>query len=128
MPLTGTVAAAIEEVKATFASQAVEVVEDGQGGARVTVHDLDIGAQHQPSRTTVGFVVGFHYPASDVYPHYIMPPISRVDGRALGSGLSATMWNGVPSIQVSRRSNHWQAGVDTAAIKLQKVLAWLRSL
>lgn len=53
---------------------------------------------------------------------------SGSDGRALeGQGISVATWEGAPAIQLSRRSNKWRQGEDTAAIKVAKVIQWLRT-
>ncbi|MBS2028790.1 MAG: hypothetical protein JST54_12890 [Deltaproteobacteria bacterium] len=124
--ITADVQRALEELRTTFGADSVSHAEDGAGGAHVTVTGLEPGAQYGPRPVSVRFTIAFTYPASDVYPHLISPPLVRVDGQQLGSGLSQTNLNGTPVTQVSRRSNHWDANTDTAAIKLQKVLEWLR--
>jgi len=75
----------------------------------------------------VGFLISFQYPRADVYPHFIDGSVSRKDGAALGQGFSATTWQDRKALQISRRSNRLDPTIDTAALKLQKVLDWLRS-
>ena len=127
MSLSENVRRGIEEIRAAFSGHDVGVVEDGQGGARVVVGDVDLGAQHVPSRGPIGFLLGFQYDSSDVYPHFVTVDMNRADGKPLGGGLSKVQWNNGPAVQISRRSHGWRAGVDTAAMKLQKVLEWLRT-
>jgi hypothetical protein len=44
-----------------------------------------------------------------------------------GGEFQQVQWNGAPATQLSRRSNNRIQDLDTAAIKLNKVLAWIRS-
>jgi hypothetical protein len=123
------VARAVEEIRAAFPGQLVNAVADGDGGAWVVVDDVCLGDTYAPSTTWVGFRIAFQYPYADVYPHFIRSDLLRADGRALGEGTSAGSFpfDNRPAIQVSRRSSRWDAGRDTAAIKLLKVVEWLRT-
>ncbi len=127
MALKPDVDKAIAEIRETFAGKQVDVTEDGQGGARVRVHDMHIGDQYKPSTSWVEFAITFQYPAADVYPHFFVGGVTRVDGGELGGEFQQVDWNGAPATQLSRRSNRMNQDVDTAAIKLTKVLAWVRS-
>jgi len=125
--MTPEVKVAIEEIKATFPDQRVDVEDEPQGGAYVVVHDLSIGTTYAPSSTWVGFVVSYQYPYADVYPHFIDGEVQRVDKQGLGGGFSnRATWQNRSAVQVSRRSNRWNPAVDTAATKLIKVLEWIR--
>ncbi len=124
--MTPDVEEAIAELRATFSDHAVEVTPDSQGGAYVVVQDLPLGPQYRPERSWVGFVVGFQYPAADVYPLFTDPSLSRVDGAPLGQAFQQPIaWHGRLTTQISRRSNGWDPAEDTAALKLAKVLEWL---
>lgn len=128
--LTEAVARGIEEIRASFVGHDLVVEEDGQGGAYVTVADLDFGARFSPALGWIGFHLGMHYPAADVYPHFA-PPLTRADRGPLPTGLSCSdgvKWRDRPATQISRRSNGRRDDADTAAIKLMKVLEWLLSL
>ncbi|MHB8112409.1 MAG: E2/UBC family protein [Bellilinea sp.] len=125
--MTPEVEAAIAEIKQAFAEHQVDVDPEEQGGAYIVVHDLFIGERYTPSQAWVGFTINFQYPHSDVYPHFIEPSVRRADGAGFGQGISGpTDWHNRKAIQISRRSNHWNPAYDTAAIKLAKVLEWLR--
>ena len=126
--MTPEVAAAIEEIAAAFPTSRVDVAPESQGGAYVVAHDLELGEQYQPATSWVGFLIGFQHPRADIYPHFIDQCVMRMDGRPLGDGFSGPMeWHGRHAIQVSRRSNRWNAVTDTAALKLVKVLDWIRT-
>jgi hypothetical protein len=126
--MTPEVQTAIQEIRDEFPDLKIEVGDEPQGGAYMIVHDLPIGEQYTPATSWVGFLVTFQYPNADVYPHFIDPDVARVDGAPMINAFqrSQNFW-GRPAIQVSRRSNRWNPAVDTAAIKLAKVLEWIRS-
>jgi hypothetical protein len=126
--MTPEVKVAIEEIRQTFSGHRVDVVPERQGGAYVTVQGLDVGKRFAPPTTWCGFLVPFHYPRADVYPHYIDGGLGRADRKPHGLGITAYgQWQGRSALQVSRRSRRWDAAVDTAAGKLLKVLTWLQS-
>ncbi|HEU5413382.1 MAG TPA: hypothetical protein VFW31_06480 [Candidatus Angelobacter sp.] len=125
--MTPDVSAGIDEIKAMFPNSAVIAEEDGEGGAYVTVVDIEIGSQYQPSVASCGFRISYLYPRADIYPHYIIGGISRRDGQAR-QGVQQVTWRNQQVLQLSRRSNKWNAAHDTAALKLAKVLEWFRKL
>lgn len=127
MALKAAVQQAIREIEESFVGRRVEVTEDGQGGARVRVHDLDLGGQYEPPKSWIEFVITFQYPEADVYPHFLVGGLRRVNGGALGTEFQQVQWNNSTVTQLSRRSNNRNQDLDTAAIKLNKVLAWIRS-
>lgn len=130
-PMNPSVKKAVEEVKAAFAPHAVDAVEDGEGGAFVQAQGQPFGDRYEPASGWVAFRIMYNYPHADSYPHYVTPDLKRRDGRELGEGFSRQEmalgpFNG-PATQVSRRSNHWDPFEDTAALKLAKVLDWMRT-
>lgn len=126
--LTEAVETAIRELRESFPDVGFDVVPDNQGGTVVTARDLWIGDGFVPNRSWVAFAITFQYDAADVYPHFLRPDLTRTNGSPeLGEAMSRGTWLSAPAIQVSRRSNAMVPGVDTAAIKLTKVLEWLRS-
>jgi len=128
MDLTPEVQEAICEVLIAYSDNKVTIEPDGQGGAYVVVQELFLGDQYLPSTSWVGFHIGFQYPRSDVYPHFISSDVTRADGRAHGNGFSGpNEWQGRRALQISRRSNRWDPTVDTAVGKLMKVLEWVRT-
>lgn len=125
--MTPEVTTAIEEVQRAFPDAAVMAAQDGSGGAHVTVEPLTLAGPWAQTETWVKFHVTFQYPSADVYPHFVRPDLSRADGGALGEGLQPSNFHGEPGIQISRRSNKLDPTIDTAALKLLKVLEWLRT-
>jgi hypothetical protein len=118
---------AIIEVRSSFPDCRVEVEPDGAGGAYVTVHDVPLGPPYAQAKIWVGFQITFQYPYADVYPHFTCAELARTDGRSLGEGLGNASWHGRPATQLSRRSNKLNPATDTAALKLLKVMQWLRT-
>lgn len=127
--MTEDVEAAIEEIQEAFPDATVTAVADPQGGAHVTVDPVDPGVRYTQRETWIKFHITFQYPYSDVYPHFVRPDLSRTDGAALGEGMSPGQFGDDvgQAIQISRRSNKLNPSVDTAVLKLVKVLEWLRS-
>ncbi|MCX6071142.1 MAG: hypothetical protein NTU91_09845 [Chloroflexi bacterium] len=119
---------AIAEIRAAFPDATVTARDDGQGGAYVIVDAPGIGTAYVTSTSWVGFRITFQYPYADTYPHFVRGDLARCDRSPLCEGLSAGhTFEERPAIQVSRRSNHLDPRTETALIKLQKVLEWLRN-
>ncbi len=126
--MTPEVERAIGQIQQALPDHEVEVIEEQQGGAYVIVSGIDIGPVFNLSKVWCGFLITFQYPSADVYPHYLGPVFTRVDGQALGESFSGpTEWLNRSCIQVSRRSNHLDPSIDTAATKLLKIISWVRS-
>jgi hypothetical protein len=129
--MTPAIEQAIAEIRATFDGHPIDVDPDPEGGAFVKVHDLSLGDQYEPSVSWVAFRITFQYPHADVYPHFCVGGLKRKDGTELVAPFHKATWEtprgAEASISVSRRANHWNAAVDTAAIKLTRVLEWIRS-
>jgi hypothetical protein len=124
---TPAVAKAIEEIRSSFAEYPVESEHDGSGGAFVFVRGIPLGPPYVQKDTWIGFQITFQYPYADVYPHFCRPDIARIDGRPLGEGLGQAQFRENPAVQISRRSNKLNPATDTAALKLLKVVQWLRT-
>lgn len=93
--------------------------------------DLHYGDQYDPKRGPITFHIVYTYPNADIYPHVLIGGVARTDKKPLGEGFQQKPMELGPfkgdATMVSRRSNHWDASRDTAAIKLVKVLDWIRS-
>jgi hypothetical protein len=124
--MTEAVQEAVEEIRRAFSDHPVSVQEEGQGGAHVTVGNLSIGSQYKPERSSCSFTITFQYPMADVYPHFLDANVVRKDGKIHLQGFSIAQWQGNAALQISRRSNHLEPLVDTAALKLKKVLLWIQ--
>ena len=61
-----------------------------------------------------------------MYPHFVRSDLQRKDGRPLGEAVTGGhTFLGRSALQLSRRSNRLNPAVDTALLKLMKVLQWL---
>jgi hypothetical protein len=125
--MTSTVAEAIDELKAAHPDASFTLREDADGGVFVILEPVDPGPTYTQRETWVGFQITFQYPYSDVYPHFVRHDLTRVDGQQLGEATSQASFEGRPAIQISRKSNRLNPATDTAAVKLLKVLEWLRN-
>ena len=121
------VAQAVEEIRCTFEGCGVEVEEDGSGGAFVVVTGIRLGCPYAQAEIWVGFQITFQYPYADVYPHFTNADLARLNGVGLGEGFGSGSFRGQPAMQISRRSNRLNPQTDTAALKLLKVVRWMRS-
>ena len=124
--ITPAVAKAIEEVRRTLEGCEVDVEPDGSGGAMVLVRGVSLGAPYLQAKVWIGFHITFQYPYADVYPHFTNPDLVRTDGAGLGSGFGSATFRGQRAIQISRRSNRLNPDRDTAALKLLKVVKWMK--
>lgn len=119
---------AIKELRVAFPGCQFSIAEDAEGGAKVTISDVEFGegcALYNQSTTWVGFRINFQYPYADIYPIFVRSDLSRRDGRPLGEAMAPVNWEGVAAVQVSRRSNKRDVTVDNAVIKIQKVIRWM---
>ncbi len=119
------VANGIAELRSEFGS--VTAVATGDGGARVTVETVPLPSSLVKAHCWAGFVMPYNYDDVQVYGHFVPADLRYTDGRALtGQGLQAGQpWEGRPAIKISRNSPRWRCGVDTATLKLLKVMEWL---
>ena len=125
--VTPEVRMAVAEIAAVYPHVSLE--PDGNGGAHVVVEGLKLALIYRQRETWVGFHITYAYPQADVYPHFVRGDLCRVDGAALGRGTSTgCSYSGRAAVQISRRSNRLNPAVDTALLKLQKVLLWLNNL
>ena len=127
--MTPEVEQAIKELRETFPGHSIEVVPDKEGVAYVVVGGVELGEQFKPTVTWVGFHITFQYPSSDVYPHFVDCTIKKGDGTEIPrDGVSGPVaWQGRSALQLSRRSKRLNPATDTAALKLSKVIQWLKS-
>src|SRR5437763_1416340 len=127
MVMTPEVQQAIAELQETWQECPITTREDDEGGAFVIMEQIALFPPYTQATTWAGFRLVFQYPYADVYPHFIRGDLSRTDGRALGEAMTQTAFEGRAAIQISRRTTNYHADLQTAAIKLHKVLEWLRT-
>lgn len=121
------VALAIEELRRCFPDAEVQARANDDGGASVTIDSIDLGPAYHPGQTWIKFDISFQYPYADVYPVFVRPDLVRLDGLPHGEGISKSTYENVKALQLSRRNNHLDPNVDTAALKIIKVIEWLRA-
>ena len=122
------VAKGLEQIRTSFPGREVVARDDGEGGAYVIVEGVELGAPYVQAETWVGARLTMQYPYADVYPLYVRGDLARVDGGPLGEGTQPNVpFEGRTAVQISRRSNRLNPARDTAAMKLQKVIAWMKS-
>ena len=119
---------AVEELQVCFADAEVVACGTEDGGATVRIDSVDLGPAYIPRETWIAFAISFQYPHADVYPLFVRPDLVRADGEAHGEGIARGSFRGEPALQLSRRSNRLNAEVDTAALKVAKVIQWFRDL
>ena len=117
---------AVAELRSAFGGSAVAVCPKEDGGASVTIDPVDLGPGYVPRQTWLKFLIGFQYPYADIYPLFVLPDLVRADGKPHGEGITVTEFEGERALQLSRRSNHLNADIDTAALKVTKVIQWLK--
>lgn len=118
---------AIEEIQSQYPDSGMTLRVDGEGGCYVIVESVPLSDIYAQTETWIGFRITFQYPAADVYPHFVRGDLTRVDSRELGDGTAKKAFEGREAFQLSRRSNHLNPTTDTALLKLEKVLHWLRT-
>jgi hypothetical protein len=125
--MTPIVEEAIAQIAAGFTGCEIQTIDDGEGGAFVTIKDVPIEGLYMQSKSWVGFRITHTYPYADIYPHFVRHDLARKDGKPLGEATSLGMFRGRSAVQLSRRANRHDAAMDTALLKLEKVLKWLKS-
>ena len=123
--MTPDVEAAVADLRACFPDTAVDAVGTGDGGAIVTIARVDPGPAYVQRETWMRFDISYLYPHADIYPLFVRPDLVRIDGQIHGGGISVSAFRGSPALQLSRRSNRLDPKIDTAALKVTKVLEWL---
>lgn len=120
---------AIDEIKSAFPESGVDYLDNGDGSIWVTVSSVYIGKQWVPSSSTISFGIGAQYPYAECYPHYLDPSLKKADGSPHGEAIHPNNQTprGDAAVMVSRVNRQFGDVPDTAAIKLVKVVDWLRS-
>lgn len=118
---------AVEELRASFSDANVMVHATADGGGVVTIDPIDLGPAYTPQHTWLKFAISFQYPHADIYPLFVRPDLVRADGKAHGKGVALAEFEGRPALQLSRINHHLNPDIDTAALKVTKVIEWLRT-
>jgi hypothetical protein len=123
---------ALAQIRSHFSDASVQAREDGDGGAYVIVDPIDLGPLYtdETRHSWIGFRITFQYPLADVYPHHIRPDLKRLDDQPHGQGMGVTRFEGEfarESLQLSRRTKEVGWANQSALLKLQKVIDWVRT-
>ena len=122
--LLSAVVEAIDELRREFPDSPVTIEPDGQGGARVCLDNLGLHSPRFQPTTWIGFYINFVYPSADIYPHYVRHDL--VINGSVGPPLQLNhQFVGRAALMLSRRNQSHDPVVDTAVLKLHKVVAWL---
>jgi len=124
--LTPAVEQAVDQIREQLSGCGLAIETDNDGGAIVVITGVDLGYPYKQDKTWFGFHITFQYPSADVYPHFTHCDLARVDGKILGEGFANAVFQDKPAIQISRRSNRLNPAHDTAVLKLQKVINWMK--
>jgi hypothetical protein len=121
--ISDAVARAIGELEEDYR---IEVLQTGDGGAFVTVQDVDIGPRWNPRHVEIETLIPFNYPFAAIYPFYTQETLQRVDGSAWPNALQLVEWRGRRVVQISLRANRWDPNVDTARGAIAQVELWFK--
>ncbi len=121
-----TVQQALESVRLSFAPSEWVVEDDGAGGVRVRFGPVQLAQTYVQRESWLAAHFVAQLPYADIYPIFLRGDLSRVDGNALIAPLtSGHQFMGLAAVQASRRSPRRDAAIETAAMKLLKVLDWV---
>jgi hypothetical protein len=121
--ISDAVARAIVELEEDYR---IEVLQTGDGGAFVTVQDVDIGPRWNPRHVEIETLIPFNYPFAAIYPFYTQETLQRVDGGAWPNALQLVERRGRRVVQISLRANRWDPNVDTARGAFAQVELWFK--
>ena len=122
------VAQAVEELRSSFADAEIVARDANNGGAVITINPVELGPGYIPQRTWIKFAVSYQYPYADIYPLFVRPDLTRADGQAHGEGITVASFDGEQALQLSRINNRLNPAIDTAVLKVTKVIQWLQTL
>lgn len=126
--MTSAVEDAIRALHNAFPNR-VDVSPLPDGGAKIVVQGVELGAPYAQSDTWFGFTLTYLHPYADIYPHFVRPDLSRLDAAPLGEAIHLNnSFYGETAVMVSRRTRLFgpENPVD-AQLKLLKVQTWMLS-
>jgi hypothetical protein len=118
------VADALEEIGAHFGHRLAHE-SDGQGGAIVTIEDIELPSAWSLDAAPMRFVVPYNFPATPPYPYYL--PQAVQPPAPWSPALQPIEWRGEAMIQVSLRNNSWDPARDSVLGCVLQVCDWLRA-
>ena len=120
------IAQAVEGLQRNFPDAEVVARAKDDGGCVVTINSIDVGPKYEPQLTWMKFEITYLYPHADVYPLFVSSELRRNDGKPHGEGVTETTFHEEPALQLSRRNNGLDPVIDTAVLKVAKVIQWFR--
>jgi hypothetical protein len=126
--LTPEVSAAIDALKGQF-GDGVTYTETGDGGAHVRLATVPLGPPYAQGESWFAFTLTYLHPYGDIYPVFVRPDLSRLDGKPLTTPIHVNnAFQGQSAVMVSRRTkllgpNH---PIDPV-LKILKVQQWMLS-
>lgn len=126
--ITDEVGQAIEALKREFGGDITQT-ETGDGGAHVRIPTIKLGAPYAQDESWFAFTLTYLHPYGDIYPIFVRPDLSRLDGRPLVSPIHINnAFQGQPAVMVSRRTKLFGPGHPVGPVlKLLKVRQWMLS-
>lgn len=115
------VAAGIEDLEQAFPGR-VSHGPTGDGGADITVSDIELGPTWTRTSASVTFNLAYNYPFTAVYPFYL--PAGVKPRNHTPPALQDVNWKGRPVVQVSLRHTRWNPTLDSAVGCVLQVQAW----
>ena len=117
---------AVYELRCCFGDAEVVAHTKDDGGAVVTIDSISLGPGYNPQMTWIKFAISFQYPYADIYPLFVRADLVRADGQPHGEGITEASFEDKPALQVSRSSRNLNPEIDTAVLKVTKVIQWLQ--
>jgi hypothetical protein len=107
----------------------VAVTALADGGAQIRIDKLGLGPPYAQDESWFGFTLTYLHPYGDIYPHFVRPDLTRLDGGPLGEAIHAgNAFYGQPAVMVSRRTRIFgPANPVDPVLKLLKVQQWMLS-
>lgn len=118
------IAAAVEDVQATFIGHVVTHTQLEDGSVWVTVEGIEFGDGWSPESGELSVKLAPTYPDTGPYPWYLPDGIHRVDG-VVAERVSSVNIDGVPRAQLSVNAP-WSPG-DSLGARAFGVVRWLRA-
>lgn len=115
----------VRQLAETFPDR-VSYEADGQGGAYVTVANIELGESWGMPVAPLSFHLAYNYPAAAPYPFYL--PAGTEPNSDWPNGLQRVQWRERAVVQVSLRHNSWDPARDSAVGSVFQVRDWLRTL
>jgi hypothetical protein len=119
-------ASALASVRDAFADHAVDIQQDGDGTALITVRRVAIGDGWNEPVIDLAVKLQVTFPSTPPYPFYGPPGMVRVGGSALAQIQPRVLLDGEPKTQISL-TKPFDPATETLGSRFVAVVRWLRS-